>query len=116
MVPHLHPAALGTPGVRIARDRADGRDRRPPGALQAGVPVNGRGRGTYRQFGVLLILVVAHFVMMGWLGDEGSLVRGAPDLLLLALMVYSIRTTPGRASVAGFLVGLLSDALKPVAF
>lgn len=75
-----------------------------------------RGRGSYRQAGVLLLLVVMHFVQMGWLGDEGRIVRAAPDLLLLALLVYAIRATPGRASFAGLIVGLVSDALKPVAF
>jgi rod shape-determining protein MreD len=32
------------------------------------------------------------------------------------LLIFSIRSSPGRASVAGFLVGLLADALNPVAF
>jgi rod shape-determining protein MreD len=35
---------------------------------------------------------------------------------LLALLVYAIRARPGRAAVAGFLVGLAGDALNPVAF
>jgi rod shape-determining protein MreD len=73
--------------------------------------VNGR-EGAYRLPAVLLLLVVLHFTVRPWLGDQ----RPAPDLLLLALMVYAIRARPGAAAVAGFIVGLLSDALTPVAF
>ncbi|MSR06900.1 MAG: rod shape-determining protein MreD [Gemmatimonadetes bacterium] len=74
-----------------------------------------RGR-RYREGAVLSLLVVSHFALLGWLGDQRVAVRVAPDLMFLALLVYSIRTTPGRASVAGFIVGLVSDALTPVAF
>src|SRR3989338_10651814 len=69
------------------------------------------GRRGYRFAAVLLLLVASHFGLRPWLGDP----RWAPDFLLLALLVYAIRTTPGRASIAGFLVGLLGDALTPVA-
>jgi len=62
--------------------------------------------------GVLLLLATLHFALRPWLGDP----RWAPDFLLLALMVYAIRSTPGQASIAGFLVGLLGDALTPAAF
>ena len=61
---------------------------------------------------VLLLLVVVHFALRPWLGDP----RPAPDFLLLALLVYAIRARPGNAAVAGFVVGLVSDALTPVAF
>lgn len=71
-----------------------------------------RRQGQYREAAVLGLLVVSHFAFRGLLGGR----RVAPDFLLLALLVYAIRTTPGRASIAGFLVGLLSDALTPVAF
>lgn len=66
----------------------------------------------HRQLAVLLLLVVCHFGLRPWLGDP----RPAPDFLLLALLVYAIRARPGSAAVAGFLVGLVSDALTPVAF
>lgn len=70
-----------------------------------------RGAG-YRVVAVLLLLVVLHFALRPYLGDP----RVAPDLLLLALLVYAIRARPGRAAVAGFMVGLAGDALNPVAF
>ena len=63
----------------------------------------------YRFAAVMLLLVVSQFWLRPWMGTERA--RWAPDFLLLALLVYSIRTTPGRASLAGFLVGLLGDAL-----
>jgi len=79
--------------------------------------MNGGRKGRrYREVAVLGILVASHFALLGWLGDQPVAVRAAPDLMFLALMVYAIRTSPGRASVAGFIVGLVSDALTPVAF
>jgi rod shape-determining protein MreD len=73
--------------------------------------MNGR-RDRLRRGAVLLLLVVLHFGLRPWLGAG----RAAPDFLLLALLVYAIGTRPGKAVVAGFLVGLLSDAVRPVAF
>lgn len=61
---------------------------------------------------MLLLLAVLHFGLGPWLGNG----RFAPDFLLLALLVYAIGERPGRAVIAGFLVGLLADALRPVAF
>jgi rod shape-determining protein MreD len=71
-----------------------------------------RRRQQYGLAAVLLLLVVLHFAMRPYLGDP----RVAPDLLLLALLVYAIRARPGRAAIGGFLVGLASDALNPIAF
>lgn len=71
-----------------------------------------RPRAGLRLSAVLLLLVVLHFALRPFLGDP----RVAPDFLLLALLVYSIRARPGNAAVAGFLVGLLRDALSPIAF
>lgn len=71
-----------------------------------------RRRAQYQMFGVLLLLVVLHFALRPFLGDP----RIAPDLLLLALLVYAIRARPGSAAVGGFIVGLVGDALSPVAF
>jgi rod shape-determining protein MreD len=61
---------------------------------------------------VLLLLVALHFTLPTWLGNP----RWAPDFLLLALLVYAIRARPGAGAAAGFTVGLLGDALTPVAF
>jgi rod shape-determining protein MreD len=61
---------------------------------------------------VLGLLAVGHFALRPWLGNP----RVAPDFLFLAVLVYAVRTRPGRAAVAGFLIGLLSDSLNPVAF
>jgi rod shape-determining protein MreD len=74
--------------------------------------MNGRRGSSYRLGGVVLLLVVLHFTVRPWLGNP----RAAPDFLLLALLVYAIRARPGAAAVAGFAVGLLGDALTPVAF
>lgn len=67
---------------------------------------------SHRLTAVLLLLVVLHFALRPWLGDP----RPAPDFLLLALLVYAIQARPGNAAVAGFAMGLVSDALTPVAF
>lgn len=61
---------------------------------------------------VLVLLAVLHFALRPWMGSP----RAAPDFLLLALLVYAIRARPGRAAVAGFLIGLLSDSLVSIAF
>lgn len=73
--------------------------------------MTGRGEGV-RRWSILLLLALLHFGLRPWLGNG----RFAPDFLLLALLVYAIGERPGRAVVAGFLVGLLSDSLRPVAF
>ena len=71
-----------------------------------------RRRFDYPQAAILLLLVVLHFVAPEFLGDP----RFAPDFLLLALLIYAIKARPGRAAVAGFMVGLVADSLTPAAF
>ena len=66
----------------------------------------------YRFVAILLGLVVLQFSLRPRLGDD----RMAPDFLLLALLIYTIRAQPGRAAAVGFLVGLLRDALTPASF
>jgi rod shape-determining protein MreD len=61
---------------------------------------------------VLAFLVLLHFYVRPRLFD----VKFAPDFLLVALLVYSIRSRPGDAAIAGFVVGLLTDALVPSKF
>jgi rod shape-determining protein MreD len=65
-----------------------------------------------RLVAVLGFLVVLHFALrprLGW----GQV---APDFLVLALLLYAIRSRPGRAAVAGFVAGFLLDALVPARF
>lgn len=66
----------------------------------------------FRLVAVLLLLLVLHFLLRPFMGD----LRVAPDLLLLALLVYAIQARPGDAAIAGFAVGLVADSLTPVAF
>jgi rod shape-determining protein MreD len=61
---------------------------------------------------VLAFLLVLHFYVRPRLFDA----RFAPDFLLVALVVYAIRSRPGDAAIAGFIVGLVSDALVPARF
>ena len=66
----------------------------------------------YRYLIVLAVLVVLHFTLRRRLPDQ----RIAPDFLLLALLIYTIRSQPGRSAAAGFVVGMLRDALTPASF
>jgi rod shape-determining protein MreD len=66
----------------------------------------------YRYPFMMTMLVLLHFTVRGYLGGD----RVAPDFLLLALLIYTIRAEPGRSAVAGFIIGLLRDALTPVSF
>lgn len=60
----------------------------------------------------ITVLVALQFAVRPWLGDP----RVAPDFLLLALLLYAIRSRPGTGALAGFTVGLLTDAIAPAAF
>ena len=42
--------------------------------------------------------------------------RVSPDFLFLGLMLVALRSSPGIAALAGFLVGLAGDALTPARF
>ena len=66
----------------------------------------------YRFWFVLAGLVLLHFSVRTKLGDD----RIAPDFLLLALLMYTIRAAPGPSAGAGFLVGIIRDALSPASF
>lgn len=61
---------------------------------------------------VIALLVGLQFSVRSHLGDE----RIAPDFLLLALLTYTIRSRPGQSAAAGFVVGLIGDALTPASF
>lgn len=62
-----------------------------------------------RMWAVIGLLVLMHFTARPLMGHPAV----APDFLLLALMLYAIRSRPGHAALAGFLVGLVGDALTP---
>lgn len=61
---------------------------------------------------VLLVLLGLQFYVRPRLWDA----RVAPDFLMLALMLFALRSRPGAAAVAGFVVGFASDALTPARF
>jgi rod shape-determining protein MreD len=61
---------------------------------------------------VMALLVLLHFYLRPRLGSA----RVSPDFLLIALVFFAMRAGPGAGAVAGFLVGLVSDALTPAAF
>lgn len=61
---------------------------------------------------VMLLLVGLEFYLRPRLGNA----RVAPDFLMLALMIFAIRSRPGAAALAGFVIGFASDALTPARF
>jgi rod shape-determining protein MreD len=62
-----------------------------------------------RLWAVLGLLVVLQFALRPRLGMPSV----APDFLMVALLLFAIRSRPGAAAVAGFLVGLAGDAMAP---
>lgn len=71
-----------------------------------------RSGGLFRLVVVPLVLAALHFGLRPRLGDP----RLTPDLLLLALLTFAMGVRPGAGAVAGFLVGLATDAVAPTAF
>ena len=71
-----------------------------------------RRRGALMVYLVLLLLVGLQFYVRPRLWDG----RGAPDFLLLALLIFAMRSRPGTAAIAGFVVGLITDSLTPARF
>jgi len=66
----------------------------------------------YRYPVIMTLLILLQFTVRSRLGGD----RIAPDFLLLALLIYTIRAEPGRSAAVGFFVGLLRDALTPASF
>ena len=66
----------------------------------------------YRYPFMMTVLVLLQFTVRSRLGGD----RIAPDFLLLALLIYTIRAEPGKSAAAGFMLGLLRDALTPASF
>ena len=61
---------------------------------------------------VMALLVVLQFYVRPRLWDA----RISPDFLLIALMLFAMRSSPGLAALAGFAVGLIADTLTPARF
>jgi len=61
---------------------------------------------------VLGVLVLLHFYVRPRLWGA----RVSPDFLLIALMLFAMRSSPGAASLFGFAVGIAGDALTPASF
>src|SRR5439155_682052 len=55
----------------------------------------------YRYPIIMTVLVILQFTVRSRLGGD----RIAPDFLLLALLIYTIRAEPGRSAAAGFRPG-----------
>ena len=61
---------------------------------------------------VFVALVLLHFYVRPRLWGA----RVSPDFLLIALMLFAMRSSPGTAALFGFGVGLVGDALTPANF
>ena len=66
----------------------------------------------YRYPVIITLLVLLQFTVRSHLGGD----RVAPDFLLLALLIYTIRAEPGKSAAAGFVIGILRDAMTVVSF
>ena len=87
--------------------------RAEPGAGPPGFhSMNGPRTGRVHLAIVFVTLVLLHFYVRPRLFDT----RLAPDFLLFGLVVFAMRSGPGAGALAGFLVGLTSDALSPARF
>ncbi len=61
---------------------------------------------------VIAVLVLLHFYIRPRLWSA----RASPDFLLIALVFFAMRAGPGPGALAGFVVGVVNDALTPAAF
>lgn len=61
---------------------------------------------------VIAVLVLLHFYLRPRLWSA----RASPDFLLIALVFFAMRAGPGPGALAGFVTGLVNDALTPAAF
>ncbi len=61
---------------------------------------------------VIAVLVLLHFYIRPRLWSA----RASPDFLLIALVFFALRAGPGPGALAGFVVGVVNDALTPAAF
>jgi rod shape-determining protein MreD len=61
---------------------------------------------------VMALLVLLHF----YLRPRIASARVSPDFLLIGLVLFAMRAGPGAGALAGFVVGVVNDALTPAAF
>jgi rod shape-determining protein MreD len=61
---------------------------------------------------VMLVLLVLQFYLRPRLGNA----RVSPDFLLIALMLFAMRSGAGAGALAGFLIGIIEDTLTPARF
>jgi rod shape-determining protein MreD len=66
----------------------------------------------FRFWGALAVLVAAQFALRPRMGDS----RWTPDFMLIAVLFLALRTRPAYGAIAGFIVGLMTDAVSPTAF
>ena len=74
--------------------------------------MNGSRASRLQLLMVIVLLVVLHFYVRPRLWSGSA----SPDFLLMALVFFSMRSGPGAGALAGFLVGLVDDALTPAHF
>jgi rod shape-determining protein MreD len=60
----------------------------------------------------MLMLLVLQFYLRPRFGNA----RISPDFLLVALMLFAMRSGAGAGALAGFLIGLIEDSLTPARF
>jgi len=61
---------------------------------------------------VMLVLLILQFYLRPRLGNA----RVSPDFLLIALMLFAMRSGAGAGALAGFVIGLIEDTLTPARF
>jgi len=66
--------------------------------------------------GQLLLFMLVMLVLQFYLRPRFGSARVSPDFLLIALMLFAMRSGAGAGAVAGFLVGLIEDSLTPARF
>lgn len=64
----------------------------------------------------LLLVMVLLLMLQFYIRPRLWNARVSPDFLLIALMLYAMRSGAGAGAVAGFLVGLVEDTLTPARF
>jgi rod shape-determining protein MreD len=60
----------------------------------------------------MLMMLVLQFYVRPRLGNA----RVSPDFLLIALMLFAMRSGAGAGALVGFLIGIIEDSLTPARF